>query len=157
MIQRNQGFTLLELIVVMAILGILFGLSGSLFRTPTSRTFSNELRSQIQQARYEALKRNRPVSVIWTGLGFETRWHSTNPSIASACAGDKVLRAKRLSDSPDVTVTSGFTVGNGVVWLPSGQGRKCDGTSLEAKQITVKNSRKTYSLSVSVTGRVTTE
>ncbi len=72
----NHGFTLLELIVSMTVLAILLGIAvPSFMSTLDKRRLSGaaeQLYSDLQYARSEAIKRNTPVFVTFTGAG--TTW-----------------------------------------------------------------------------------
>lgn len=63
----NIGFTLLEMMVVVAVLSIVLGLALPSFRTATQNNRitaqANELLTAFQFARSESLKRNLPVAV----------------------------------------------------------------------------------------------
>jgi Tfp pilus assembly protein FimT len=60
---RNEGTTLVELIVVVAILGLVFGVSGLAFmslRTPRGSEWARAL----SQARSEAIRRGQPIRAV---------------------------------------------------------------------------------------------
>jgi type IV fimbrial biogenesis protein FimT len=82
--RRSRGFSLMELMITITVLGILLGLT-----VPTFREFSqnnsvtaaqNDLVTSFNLARSEALRRNRPVSVCasanGTTCGGATVWGS---------------------------------------------------------------------------------
>ncbi|OLD39482.1 MAG: hypothetical protein AUI57_03160 [Candidatus Rokubacteria bacterium 13_1_40CM_2_68_8] len=63
---RNRGVTLVELIVVVAIIGLVFGVTGLAFsslRAPRESAWAAALR----QARTEAIHNGRPVRAVTTG------------------------------------------------------------------------------------------
>src|SRR5690554_2039477 len=80
------GFTALETVLVVAILGILLAVGFVAFRTPGPRHFANDLKAQLQEAKYEAVKRNAPVAVVWDSVGqtFQTRFDS---ALTDPCGG----------------------------------------------------------------------
>lgn len=65
--RAQQGFTLIELMVTVAVLGIVVGLAVPGFQSATNgnrlASAANELISTMQVARMEAVRRNRRVSV----------------------------------------------------------------------------------------------
>jgi type IV fimbrial biogenesis protein FimT len=65
--KHGRGFTLLELMMTITVLGILLGLAVPTFREFTRNnnvtTAQNDLVTALNVARSEALRRNRPVSV----------------------------------------------------------------------------------------------
>lgn len=67
-LMRHGGFTLIELVIVMAIMAILASLAGPAFRGFTDRmrvsTVSDELMASIQLMRAEAIQRNGLVRMI---------------------------------------------------------------------------------------------
>lgn len=71
--QKNSGFTLIELMVVLVVLGVLVGLAAPSFQTMITNnkitSFSEELVSAISFARVEAVKRSRSVSLCRTTDG----------------------------------------------------------------------------------------
>jgi type IV fimbrial biogenesis protein FimT len=75
--QRQIGFTLLEILVVVSILGILLGLAApsvrDAMRKSEARTLSNDFSSALSFARSEAMAKNRCVSMCMTN----------NPSVAA--------------------------------------------------------------------------
>ena len=151
----SSGFSLIEILIVLAIVGVLLGLSSVIFRPPSVRVFANDLSHQIQQGRFEALKRNRPVSVIYNGTSFETRWDSSSPTVTAACSGDTVVQTKRFEDYPQLSVTPDFVSGEGIVWLPSGQARSCSNTTFQAQNVVLSNGRSSLTMRLATNGKVT--
>jgi len=138
----------------MSILGILASVGLVTLRPPSSYLFVNDLKAMIQQARYEAIKRNVPVAVVWDrgAQAFTTRWNSSSPAVNQACNGSELLNTKRLADYRSVSVQAAFSQ-SGVVWLPSGLGAKCSG-GLMSDGTTLTDGRATYRLMISASGRV---
>jgi len=62
---RHAGFSLIELVVVVAIIGILLGLAAPSYRTWTSNTriraSAESIQNGLQLARGEAVRRNAPI------------------------------------------------------------------------------------------------
>ena len=155
--RRIGGFTLIEAIVTIAVLGTLLAVGIAMIQPPSARLFANDLRSQMQQARFEAVKRNRPVAVVWLvdNGRFETRL-STDPALnANACEGTVVLNRKATSDYRNVTVAT--TMGEGIMWLPNGQARTCAGGLNVASETTVSSGDAVRRVVVNLAGRVAVE
>lgn len=152
--KARAGFTLLEMLVVLGIMGILMGIGVAALRPPSAYLFANDLKAMIQQARFEAIKRNVPVAVVWssTNQTFTTRWNETNSAVNQACSGSAVLNTKRLSDYRSVSVASALTQ-SGLVWLPSGMGTQCGG-GLMSNSTSLTDGRTTYNVTISSAGRV---
>jgi prepilin-type N-terminal cleavage/methylation domain-containing protein len=157
--KARAGFTLLELLVVLGILGILMSIGIPMLRPPSSYLFVNDLKAVIQQARYEAIKRNVPVAVVWnsTDQSFTTQFHPSDPALNQACntTGTTILNTKRLSEYQRVSVKSAF-VQNGLVWLPNGLGRQCTGAGMQ-NVTEITDGRVAYKVNVSAAGRITLE
>lgn len=154
---RRHGFTLIEMLVIVAILGILLALSPISFRAPVVKLYSNDLKSQINQARYEAIKRNRPVAVLWSveDSRLETRVNDSPATIGAACSSTTVINTKATSDYRDVIVTAGSRP-LAVAFLPSGQARWCDGNIFAESEaiLAVSDGRTTRRVSVTPAGKV---
>ena len=92
--RRRRGVTLVELLISIGIIGILLSLT-SFLRTPSSTVFARDAQSLYQQARLEAVKRNRPVAVIWDADAgrLEARLYSASTTVAAACVVDTVVRS----------------------------------------------------------------
>lgn len=150
----RAGFTLLEMLVILSIMGIFFGLGTYMLRPSSAYLFTNDLKAMIQQARYEAIKRNIPVAVVWNNdtQTFTTRFNITDPTLTQACSGTTILNTKRLTEYYNMSVQTPFAQ-NGLVWLPSGLGAQCGG-GLMMNSTTLTDGRVTYSVTVSSAGRV---
>jgi prepilin-type N-terminal cleavage/methylation domain-containing protein len=129
--RSTRGVTLIEFLVVIAIIGVLAGIGFVRLQPPSVRLMANDYRAMLQQARFEAIKRNRPVMVVWdAGQGqFISRVKDTSEEADCNVASSTQLRVKRVDEYPNVQVSSVTGTGTGIVWLPSGMARNCDATS----------------------------
>jgi prepilin-type N-terminal cleavage/methylation domain-containing protein len=163
---NNQGFTLIEMLIVIAILGILMALGVARIRPPEARLFANSLKAQVVQAKIEAIKRNRPVSVLWnsTARSFTTLVMTNEDSTALPCSttsttGMTTLTTQRVSEYPRVQATNVFTssvTASAVVWYPNGLPRFCNGSSLPTtnSSIRLSDQRQTLYVRIAPAGRV---
>ena len=69
-LRRPRGFTLIELVVTIALMAVLFGLAvpvfGEWIRNARVRTAADALQNGVRTAQAEALRRNRPVVFFLT-------------------------------------------------------------------------------------------
>jgi type IV fimbrial biogenesis protein FimT len=108
----SRGFTLIELMVAIMVLGILLGVAVPSFRDAalSSRltAYANDLVASAQIARSEAIKRNAPVTLCASavgaacdeGGGWEVGW------IVLTADGDVLQRREPLSDDFRFTETT---------------------------------------------------
>lgn len=151
----RAGFTILELVVGLAIIGILSAIGAATFAPQGARAVSNDVRAIIQQARFEAVKRNVPVAVVWDVASEEFR--AVIGSVSTPCAQSTILTRASARSYARVTIDSRFANGEGIVWLPSGQARSCGyGPFLETIAI-IDDGRSHREVTVTLTGRVTIE
>lgn len=150
----RAGLTLVEVLIVIGIVGILLGLT-SFLRAPSSTVFARDAQALYQQARLEAVKRNRPVAVVWDADAgrLEARVDSTSTTVADACDGDTVVRALAPGEYGRLTLTPDFEHG-GAVWLPSTLMRGCAGAATELQTLTVDDGRRAVDVAISTTGEV---
>ena len=151
----RHGLTVIEMLIAVAIAGILLAIGVVNLQAPAARLFANDLKAQLEQARFEAIKRNAPVAVVWDAAGdrFVTRLDPDTATVAAACVGSDVLQVRRPNEYRNVAVNvMGWS--GGVVWLPSGQGRTCAGAPAIGGDISITDGRTTRVVRVSVGGRV---
>jgi type IV fimbrial biogenesis protein FimT len=119
----TAGFTLIEMVLTLAILGILMGIGAMSLRPPSVRTASNSVQSFVQQARFESIKTNRPVVVGIGGDGLTlTAARTTGANVVSCAAAGAAYRTLELNEYRGVTASS---TGLPLVWLPTGLPRAC--------------------------------
>lgn len=121
----QRGFTLVELMVAIAVLAILLGIAAPSFRDMTAssdlRSTSNELITTLAQARSEAIKRGGRVTVCMSANGtactnvggWEQGWimfadDSRSGAAASLDAGETVLRTYPKS-SNNIVINGNMT------------------------------------------------
>jgi len=132
---RSKGFTLIELMVVIAILGIILGLavpamSEFLIRQRV-KSQSNDIMLAIASARSEAIKLNQAVSVIPDGI-WASGWCVVVSSGQINCNADNLNVTQRFNQRDDVTVESTFGTTD-VLRLEFnryGSCQNCDNTSI---------------------------
>jgi prepilin-type N-terminal cleavage/methylation domain-containing protein len=155
-VQRGSGFTLVEMLVTLGVIGILLGLVGFMLRVPSAQLLANDVQSAISQARLQSIKYNQPVSVMWDSANqrFSSR-RSNDSTITKACARTTTPYANKsvneYGGSPTVTLSP---AGAGLVWLPSGLLTTCTGVPTATTIITITANNITRRLSISPVGEV---
>jgi prepilin-type N-terminal cleavage/methylation domain-containing protein len=142
--RRRAGVSLIEIIVVIAIIGILASIGVARIAAPNARVFANDVKALLEEARYEAVRRNTPVAVTWNAV---TSTFTTQAQLSTAftfdtntCSSGTVIRAHDASQYRGVTVSgSGAFTGAaaGIVWMPRGLVRTCTGADLPVTATTV--------------------
>lgn len=144
--QKVRGFTLVEILVGLAILGILMSLGFSQLKPPAARMLAGSVKTTIQQARFEAIKRNRAVAVVFYDNRIETRVNRNSQDKSCDNAATELLRkldinaygpakvSQKNSDAPPVSL----------YWLPSGQVRRCTTNGFYAYSVAVSLGNSIY-------------
>jgi prepilin-type N-terminal cleavage/methylation domain-containing protein len=155
---KKHGFTLVEMLVTLGVLGILLALVGFMLRVPSAQLYANDVQSMIAQARLQAIKHNRPVAVVWNSdsEAFSSQ-KATNSTVSSACTSTTVLATKAANEyGGNLTVTHTLS-GGGLVWLPSGLLSTCSGLPTNTMAITITARQITRQLSISTAGEVSNQ
>lgn len=120
--RATSGFTLLEMMIVIAIIGVVAAVGLPSFRYLTSTTkvkgASTELYLAMIRARNEAVKRNRLVSVIRNDAGWQAGWQivADSNNDRAFTSADRVLNETGAQSR--VTITS---ADNRFVFMSSGR------------------------------------
>jgi type IV fimbrial biogenesis protein FimT len=120
--RRSSGFTMLELVIVIAIVGVLIGLGVPSFKyvTTANRIASevNGLLGDMQFARAEAIKEGQTVVVCVSSNGTSCStnpWNNgwivcSDPANDGSCdAGEPIYRVQKPFTSTDTFIASGNT------------------------------------------------
>lgn len=114
---RARGFTLIEVLIVIAIMGILASIAVPAFRDMITaqkvRGTANDLYAALLYARSEAMKRNGQVSVVRPAGGWADGW------TVQFTSGGLTLQSQAV-DSTSITVQA---VGNPASVIFGGNGR----------------------------------
>lgn len=148
------GFTLTEILVVLAVVAVIGAGIVSAIRTPGVRAAANSFQALLQQARLESVKRNRPVAVVYDGAGrFDALAYTGSGLATCAAATTTPVAALDLSDYR-ATSASSTMIGNGIIWLPSGLARDCTTGAAVASETTFSDGSTSLVVDVSNGGRV---
>lgn len=148
---KRSGVSLIELLVVLAVLGILLSLAYAAVRPSHVQRAGQALRSAILWARANAIWHGATVSVteLPGGGGFVVRLPEPGGGL---CGPGKELLRLPLSDHPGVRLAAGLP--RGLAWLPSGGGRSCDGGGVVSATIRLLDARGAAEVIISSLGRV---
>lgn len=146
--RRHSGFTLIELMVVVAILAILATLAAPSFITSIANnrvsSASSEIQTMVQFARSEAIFKRSEVTLTSSGQ----KW--------SVKMGEQVLREAELP--AQVTVTAGANSGSGVSFDSLGTAKLISGSEPPyALTLTANNASRLQCLAVVRSGVVRQE
>ncbi|NJK72724.1 MAG: prepilin-type N-terminal cleavage/methylation domain-containing protein [Synechococcaceae cyanobacterium SM2_3_60] len=129
----NRGFTLLELLAVLAILGIL---SGVLFRgrnwfgSGNTTVVSQQITATVQQSRFEAIKRNRRVALFYDAASHQYEIRASNTISDNItdwdCDSDmEVIYSLPLPEGIEISLNP---ANQHVQWFPTGLAGRCGGS-----------------------------
>ena len=155
-VSTRAGFTLLELLVGLAILSVMAGLGMTFARPANDLRAATAVKTMLLWARAEAVWHGVPVAVTELPLasGFVVR---SLPSGSGDCDDGEILGRLLLADHPGVRLAAGFGVRGGIVWLASGSGRSCAGGGVISADLRLASLTGTSHVIVSSLGRVRVE
>ncbi|MBX3139984.1 MAG: GspH/FimT family pseudopilin [Trueperaceae bacterium] len=150
----RTGATLAELLLVIAVLGALASVALAVSRPSHTTRAARAVRSALLFGRAEAMWRGAAVSVteLPGAAGLVVR---AAASEAAPCgAGDELFRVS-LAEHAGVRLSRGLP--RGIVWLPSGSGRSCEGGGVISATLELTDGRSTVAVVVSALGRARLE
>lgn len=145
----------MEMLVVLALAGLA---TGWLLQARPSRVAAAAvaLRTQLLQARFESIERNAPVAVVYRAQEDSFLTLAAQPlAFDDPCATGEEVKRLRLAEYRGVRVTR--VPSSGLVWLPNGTGRTCDGGGAFNQTIALADSVREARVIVSRAGRVRSE
>jgi type IV fimbrial biogenesis protein FimT len=108
--KRQAGLTLIELLIGMVVMAVLLAIAVPSFQTlrhqNTVRSAGMVIYADLQLARSEAIKRNKDITVCFSGSG-TTSW-SYQIKNSTDCTGSVIDEAKSM-DYPAITLTFPYT------------------------------------------------
>jgi prepilin-type N-terminal cleavage/methylation domain-containing protein len=156
---NKHGFTLIEMLMVLAVSGILLGIAAFSLRMPAAQLMTNDLQAFISQARLQAVKYNRPVAITWSAANksFSMRYNaSVGATLSNTCTSTTIIQSKPISDYKNISVSSNSS-SNAMIWLPNGLLSTCNGPATTTLKFIISDGHNTQTLSVSLAGKVTIE
>ena len=155
----RHGFTLIEMLVTLAVVGIFFGIAAFNLRVPSAQLMSNDLQGFIYQARLQAVKYNRPVAIIWNGSTktLSMRYNtSTGATLSNTCTSTTIIQSKSTNDYRNISMSSNAS-NNAMIWLPNGLLSTCNGPATTPFEYIVSDGHNTRTVSISLAGKVKVE
>lgn len=148
------GFTIIELLVAIAIIAILTAIGAVALRPPTSRLAAQDYQALLQEARMEAIKRNRPVTISLDADQRQVLVLAAEQTSNNSCAGDVTqIGSLDLGDYRGVVTTSTMP-GHAMLWLPNGRSQQCSGGLMASVTTFTADGGRAYDVSVSAAGQV---
>ncbi len=127
----RHGFTLIEMLVVIGVLGVLIAIAAVNLRVPSAQLMGNDLQAFISQARLQAVKYNRPVAVTWSSANqsFSMRYNTSSAAtLSNTCTSTTIIQSKSTSDYRNISISSNSST-NAMIWLPNGLLSTCNGSA----------------------------
>ncbi len=152
--KARLGMTLTELLVVLAVLGILAGIMAMSIRPSPARLAADAVLGVVQQARFDAIKTNRPIVIVLDSAAGEiaVRRATTSGAIDCSAGATQPVRTLSLGEYRAVSLSGSVEA---FVWLPSGQPRECTGGRLASTvEMTLSSGDSTRTVAVTGGGEV---
>jgi prepilin-type N-terminal cleavage/methylation domain-containing protein len=145
--RRQAAFSLIELLVVLALLALLAGASWTALRIGSAERAARGYLRTVQAVRIDAVA-GRPGAVRWRPEegAFVLRRGD------DACTAPVVRRWR-----PEGRVAVTRWLRSGVAWLPDGTGRGCDGGGVYGGRVRFEDGRAAWDVVVASTGRLRAE
>lgn len=150
------GLTLVEVLVCLALLGSVAGIGLGFARPAHDARAATALKTLLLWSRAEAMWQGSGVSVseLPLGIGYQAR---RLDAVASGCDSGEVIGRLLLAEHPGVRIAAGFGSREGVLWLPTGSGRSCDGGGVISASIVLRSFTGSSRVVISSLGRVRVE
>lgn len=132
MVQRQKGFSLIELMIVVFLLGILAAMStniGSFFSNNQAQPYAGNLQTAMALAKSEAVKYKQEVRLLPLNATWNSGWKIVK--IEPDASQTLVREFPALPDTLNMT-SNDFTAANPPVFLPTGIITKAGSFSLKA-------------------------
>lgn len=142
--------------VCLALIGSFAGIGLAFARPANDARAAAALKSLLLWARAEAMWQGIAVAVteLPLGVGFEV---VRLPPGAATCGAGETIGRLWLADHPGVRIATGFGARRGLVWLPTGSGRSCDGSGVISSSLELRGHTRATRVVVSSLGRVRVE
>ncbi len=151
---RAAGLTLVELALALGLLGAVAGAGAWLLRPGGAAQAAEGARAFLLWSRLEAIWTGRAVAVVPMGSPALVARRGEGDEAASACTGAE-LRSFELSRYGRVRVVDALR--SGIVWLPRGGARSCQGGGVISDTMVLADGRRRLRVIVSSLGRVRVE
>lgn len=149
----TRGFTLLEVVVAVALAACAVAGAAAL-RPGAAFQAADAVRAFLLWGHLEAMWRGEPVAITpLVAGGIVARAGRAGDPVAACQA--PVLRALRMRRFGRVTIESRLR--DGMVWLPSGGARSCDGGGVISGRVVLRDGRRSVDVIVSSLGRMRVE
>ena len=168
---RTRGFSMFEVLAITAIFGAVTGFAiqqwGSAGTKMAVDGFADQLKTGLQIARFEALKRNRNVAFYWdaNSATFQTVVKSSTSSGCDIDTGDRVLSPLEIPEiaglDRQLLIGGTFVSQDGIVWKANGLTASCNNFDVSGSntiEVRFDGVRRNLDFDVAITptGRVST-
>lgn len=157
-----SGFTLLELMITIALVSIMIGIAIPSFRditeTQTLRAAAGSLHASLMQARAEAIKRNAEVRLRpASGQAWSDGW--LIPGLASPSSDTSPIHHERLSGGVTVSATGGGSAVTSIIFRPSGRLKPASSSvqDIAFELVSTGGTSKKRCVRIALDGRATTK